>query len=238
MQEISYENSSNDTKAGVLENESLIEQFVQELCQNGAVVLDDRSGFFSDEEWAALETFGLLSGLPYETVDVGDAGEPNKVEVGRLMTDVEQPLVVNESISKKMLKIICAPSRLKFMENLLGISPLSVRRAQINKMHAGSFIGRHVDQDSNPDYEVSIVLQFGRAFDGGEFIIQLPDGSQNVIVPTFRSITITRCDFAHEVRPVLAGTRTSLVYFVSRHAGLNRRYLSEAAVGSSASTMA
>jgi hypothetical protein len=238
MHQFSSENGSDNGDVAVLDNDSVIDQFARELQEDGALVLGDQSGFFNDEEWAALETFALLSGLPYETVHVGDAGEPNKVEVGRLMTDVEQPLVVNESISKKMLEIICAPSRLKFMENLLGMSPLYIRRAQINNMHTGSFIGQHVDQDSNPDYEASIVLQFGRAFDGGEFVIHLPDGRKNVIVPAFRSVTITRCDFAHEVRPVLAGIRTSLVYFVSRHAGHNRRYLGTAGEHQSASTMA
>lgn len=222
--------------AAVLDNEFPIDELARALQVDGAVVFDDRSGFFSDEEWAALETLALLSGLPYETVHIGDAGEPNKVEVGRLMTDVEQPLVVNESISRRMLDILCTPHRLRFMENLLGRPALHLRRAQINNMHKGSFIGKHVDQDSNPDYEVSTVLQFGRAFEGGEFVIHLPDGRKNVIEPTYRSVTITRCDLAHEVRPVLGGVRTSLVYFVSEHAGHNRRVRDGAAAGQS-STM-
>lgn len=231
------ESSNVNDDAAVLENISLIDKFARELQDNGAVVFGEPSGFFSDEEWATLETIGLLSGLPYETVHIGDAGEANKVEVGRLMTDVEEPLVVNDSLSTKMLEILCAPHRIKFMENLLGMSPLHVRRAQINRMHQGSFIGEHVDKDSNPDYEVSIVLQFGREFDGGEFIIHLPDGRKNVIVPMFRSVTITRCDLPHEVRTVASGARTSLVYFVSRHAGHNRRYLNGTTAAASTTMM-
>lgn len=229
MPQISPAYSASHGATSVFDNPGLMGHFAHQLRADGAVVLDAQSGFFTEPEWASLETIGLLSGLlPYESVEIGDAGESNKVEVGRLMTDVEEPLVVNESISRQMLAILCAPQRVRFMEALLDMAPLHIRRAQINSMHKGSFIGVHVDQDSNPDYECSLVLQFGRAFEGGEFVIHLPDGRRNVIVPQFRSVVITRCDLAHEVCTVQGGTRTSLVYFVSRHAGHNRRYLSNA----------
>lgn len=238
MHQISRKRSADQGYIGVLDNVSLQDDLARDLREKGAVVLDDQSGFFTEEDWDSLERLGQPSDLlPFETVHIGDAGEPNKVEVGRLMTDVEGPLVVNEAVSKRMLEILGAPSRLKFMENLLGMSPLYVRRAQINSMFTGSFIGVHLDRDSNPDYEVSIVLQFGRAFEGGEFVIHLPDGSKNTIVPRFRSVTITRCDLPHEVRTVQGGTRTSLVYFVSKHSGHNRRYLSSVATGASSTMM-
>lgn len=161
--------------------------------------------------------------MPFETVHIGDAGEPNLVKVGRLMTDVDRPRLVNDKLSKPMLDILCSPDRMDYFSQLAGGDELFIRRAQINKMHAGSFIGRHVDQDSNPDYGISIVLQFGQSFTGGDFVIHLPDGKRTAVSPSYRSVTITRCDYAHEVQTVLTGTRTSLVYFVSHNSGENRR---------------
>jgi len=200
------------------------EQLKNILVKKGAIIFEEESGFFSKEEWETLEKLGLESGMPYETVHIGDAGEPNLVEVGRLMTDVEKPEIANAILSQPMLDILSAPSRMALFSDLTDIENLFVRRAQINKMRDGSFIGRHIDQDSNPDYGISIVLQFGQEFSGGDFVIQLPDGQSTSITPSFRSVTITRCDYAHEVKRVKSGVRTSLVYFVSDYGGENRRH--------------
>ncbi len=201
-----------------------IEKLSRTLAHDGAVVIDPELEFLTADEWEEIEDLGLRSGLPYETVLVGDAGEPNKVEVGRLMTDVDRPRVVNETLSVKMLHVLGASRRLALLQKLVGVSePLHMRRAQINLMHSGSFVGVHLDKDSNPDYEISVVLQLGRAFDGGDFVVHRPDGARTTISPDFHSVTVSRCDYPHEVRTVKSGVRTSLVFFVSPHAGDNRR---------------
>lgn len=84
--------------------QATIDKMSRALSHNGAVVIDSELEFLTAIEWDELEELGLRNGLPYETVLIGDAGEPNKVEVGRLMTDVDRPRVVNEAISEKMLK--------------------------------------------------------------------------------------------------------------------------------------
>ncbi|MFN6268494.1 MAG: 2OG-Fe(II) oxygenase [Alphaproteobacteria bacterium] len=201
-----------------------IDRLGQSLATSGVVVLDDELQFLTNEEWNEIETLSLHSGLPYETVLIGDAGEPNKVEVGRLMTDVDRPRVVNPEISEKMMSVLGAPRRMAILQKLIGATgPLHMRRAQINLMHEGSFIGVHLDNDSNPDYEISVVLQLGRAFEGGDFVVHRPDGGKTTISPEFQSVTVSRCDYPHEVRRVDGGVRASLVFFVSDHDGDNRR---------------
>ena len=197
----------------------------QSLQQTGALYIDDTEAFLDAQEWEELERLCFHSNLPYETVTVGDANEPNKVEVGRFMTDVEQPEPVNPLVSARAMEILAHPRRMAILSDLLGVEQLHMRRAQVNHMHRGSFVGLHLDTDSNPDYQISVVLQLGREFSGGDFVIHLPDGSENVIQPKFRSTIISRCDYRHEVRTVTEGTRTSLVYFVAAHGGPNRRHL-------------
>lgn len=201
-----------------------IEKLREELQDSAVLVFERDDCVFTDQEWDVLERHGLQSDMPYETVVLGDAGEPNLVEVGRLMTDVDQPRLVNEHLAMPMIEILAAPQRVAFFQQLLGVKSLHLRRGQINKMHTKSFIGLHVDQDSNPDYQISVVLQFGHDFTGGEFVVKLPNGEDLTVEPKYRTVIIARCDLAHEVKEVKSGTRTSLVYFVSEHAGRNRRH--------------
>ncbi|MCW5234849.1 2OG-Fe(II) oxygenase [Verminephrobacter eiseniae] len=189
----------------------------------GVVAIPESFGLFTSDEWSRIESLAVHENMPYEAVFIGDAGEHNCVEVGRIMTDVDRPRVVNESVSRPLLEILAAPHRMAFFRELLDASVLHLRRAQINRMHVNSFIGPHVDRDSNPDYEVAVVLQLGRSFEGGDFIVHLPEGHRRVLKPDFRSTSITRCELLHEVASVKAGQRVSLVFFLSRHPGENRR---------------
>ena len=195
------------------------------LSTDGVIAIPRSYGLFSDAEWDEIESLIVHEDMPYETVLIGDAGEPNQVDVGRIMTDVDRPRVVNESVSNRILEILGAPNRMAFFHEVLDEPVLHLRRAQVNRMHENSFIGPHIDRDSNPDYMVAVVLQLGQSFEGGDFIVHLPEGRRHVIKPDFRSTSITRCELLHEVATVEAGQRVSLVFFLSRHAEANRRYL-------------
>lgn len=204
--------------------QTAIDKMTLALAHDGVVVIDTELEFLTSEEWEELEELGLRSGLSYETVLIGDAGEPNKVEVGRLMTDVDRPRVVNEEVSENILKLLKGPRRLAMLQKLVqSDAPMQMRRAQINLMHSGSFVGVHLDKDSNPDYEISVVLQLGRSFEGGDFVVHRPDGGRTTISPDYQSVTVSRCDYPHEVCTVESGVRASLVFFVSSHDGDNRR---------------
>lgn len=193
------------------------------LRETGIAYLTEDAGFFTAEEWQRIEAIAASPHLPLERVVIGDAGEANDVRVGRFVTDVERPLRVNEPLASALLDIIHSPARADLHRRLLGSDGATLRRAQLNILTAGSYIGRHLDTDSNPDYGYSIVLQLGTDYAGGDFAAY--EGHRTVFCqrPARRSVLITRSDIPHEVKPVTGGERISLVYFLSAASGDNRR---------------
>lgn len=139
------------------------------------------------------------------------------------MTDIDFPRVVNEKLARQLLPILTSDKVMNYCKAALGEKDLFIRRVQINKMTRGSFIGLHLDQDSNPDYEISLVLQLGQDYEGGDFIVHRAENDLRAYTSKYRSVLISRCDLQHEVSEVLSGQRTSLVFFLSRHHGLNER---------------
>ena len=200
-----------------------VEPVLRTLRGAGIAYLREADGFFSRDEWEAIEAIVHSPLLPLERVVIGDAGEHNDVEVGRFLTDVDRPQRVNEPLASRLLDILHSPDKADFYCRLLGTQAVTIRRAQVNTMSAGNYIGYHLDTDSNPDYGYSIVLQLGTDYAGGEFVAY--DGERPVFdaAPEHRSALITRSDIPHEVKAVRAGRRISLVYFISVSSGDNRR---------------
>lgn len=190
----------------------------------GTIMFDLKNSFFSDSELSEVEN--ILSKLPYEYVSTGDAGEDNSVEVGRLMTDVENPKVVNESISQKAINILNNSKHINFYKEILNVDQLYLRRIQVNKMHKNAFVGFHLDIDSNPDYLAAVVVQFGKQFRGGDYVVyeNKKDDIGLSYTPYYQSMIISNCHYPHEVTKVLDGTRTSLVFFLCTHKGENLRH--------------
>lgn len=199
------------------------EAVLESLRKTGIAYLREADAFFTRDEWEAIEAIVHSPLLPHERVVIGDAGEDNDVQVGRFVTDVDRPERVNEPLASRLLEIVDAPTKADFHRRLLRAETATLRRAQVNTMRAGSFIGHHLDTDSNPDYGYSIVLQLGTDYTGGEFVAY--DGGRPVFdaAPEHRSALITRSDIPHEVKAVLTGRRISLVYFISAASGDNRR---------------
>ena len=110
-----------------------------------------------------------------------------------------------------------------FFKLLLGTEDLYIRRVQVNTMEIDCFVGYHLDVDSNPEYEFSVILQLGKEYSGGEFVVYDGDQPAQIYKPWYRSITISNCQYPHEVKKVTKGKRVSLVYFISRNGGDNRR---------------
>ena len=165
----------------------------------------------------------LQDQLPEEYVRLGDAGEPNDLYVKRVKIDLpqEQPKSVNGEVSEQILKILDSPNKKEKISKFIS-GDLFLRRCQINRMVKNSFIGLHLDTDSNPDYLASIVIQLGRSFSGGEFLTYEGKHVKEVYRPTFGSVLISACDIPHEVKTVLSQERTSLVYFYSNENGINQ----------------
>ena len=171
-----------------------------------------------------------LKKFPLEEITIGDAGEINNCQVGRLMEDQpgEIPKILNQTLSKPILDFYTSPIGKQFFAQFLEQPyPQYVRRSQFNLLGKGSFVGRHLDVDSNPNYQIAAVLQLGSRFEGGDFLVYSSKDSNSDsaqrITPEFGSLTISFCRFEHEVMEVTSGTRTSFVCFITNDNLLNMR---------------
>jgi hypothetical protein len=204
-----------------------IEEIKATLQSQGSVIFDLKDSFLSEAEFKRVEE--LAAQLPQEFIEVGDAAEPNHVYVGRFITDVERPEMVNRPLSDEAVKILGKPEAMVFFKQLFDADDLYIRRMQVNTMEEKCFVGHHLDVDSNPDYEFAVILQLGREYGGGEYIVYGGDMPPRVFTPPYRSVLISDCKYPHEVAKVTKGKRVSLVYFLSRWPGDNRRREVEAA---------
>lgn len=201
-----------------------IAQITQSLAANGCAYITPSDALYDEQDWELMNQVLANSTLPWEKILIGDADEENDLYVARFMTDRDRPTVVNHALSELIIPRVCNDNVMSLFRKLMGDDAFYVRRMQVNRMKAGSFIGRHLDTDSNPDYQYSIVLQLGTYFSGGQFVVYDRDGNlRNDIKPEPRSVIISDCSYPHEVQQVTAGERVSLVFFVSRHADRNRR---------------
>ena len=186
------------------------------------------SHFLSLDEVKLIEEYLLQ--FPLENITIGDAGEVNNCQVGRLMEDQpeEFPKQLNNELSTPILNMFRKKEAQVFFKPYLKIDgEQTIRRCQFNLLKDGCFVGRHLDTDSNPDYEIACVLQLGSKFKGGEFTVFPSKNSSKkecqVIKPEYGSITISKCKVEHAVEKVIEGTRTSLVAFISNYSDKNKR---------------
>ncbi|AWT15873.1 MULTISPECIES: 2OG-Fe(II) oxygenase family protein [Stenotrophomonas] len=169
----------------------------------------------------------LQSLLPEEAVTQGDAGDTHDIYVRRIMVDRqgEVPQVVNRPHADQILDILNREEcRNAIAELFQSQDAFHIRRAQMNRMTAGSFIGLHLDAASNPDYDYSMIIQLGHDFAGGDFVVHDDAGARHAYAATYGTVLLTTCKLRHEVARVTAGERNALVYFYSRHDGANRRH--------------
>jgi hypothetical protein len=189
--------------------------------KSGTIMLMNDKNIFSDSELSSLER--ISDSLPFEHIELGDAAEPNFLEVGRLMTDVDKPTLVNKPLSEEALEIVSSNRVMEFYKFLLNKSDLYIRRMQYNVMGEDCFVGLHLDTDSNPDYLVAVVIQLGDNFEGGDYVVYgggLPPRSFH---PPRFSVIVSDCRFEHEVTKIISGLRKSLVFFLSSNNGKNKR---------------
>ena len=202
---------------------STLEPYARTLRETGSVRIPN-GVFFTAEEVRQLEQ--LHAQLPEETVTDGDAGDKHSIYVRRILLDGagQVPTVVNAPHSQQMLDILDAPARQQALSFLFGSNERQyIRRCQMNRMTAGSFIGLHLDAASNPDYDYSLILQLGQRFEGGDFIVHGREHERYAYQSSYGSVLVTVCTLRHEVSEVTAGERNSLVYFYARNDGANRR---------------
>lgn len=202
---------------------STLSRYTRELEMTGSTLIP-MGVVFDARTLQELER--LQSLLPEEAVTQGDAGDTHDIHVRRIMIDRqgEEPQVVNRPHAEEILDILTRPAcRDAIAELFRSDDAFHIRRAQMNRMTAGSFIGLHLDAASNPDYDYSMIIQLGRDFGGGDFVVHDDQGQQHAYAATYGTVLLTTCKLRHEVARVTHGERNALVYFYSRHDGANRR---------------
>ena len=196
--------------------------FKQKYEENGTCYLTKEYSPFSEEDCLTIEK--MCKDVPKEFIEIGDAGEPNHLWVGRFQTDVKSPKIVNKKFSKDVMETLNNNTVMSFVSNILGISSkLFIRRVQFNKIEKNCFIGYHLDTDSNPDYIAACVIQFGEDYKGGLYrVYQNKVDFIDYAADRF-SLIISNCSYPHEVTKVIDGSRQSLVFFFSEHDGINKQ---------------
>ena len=159
-----------------------------------------------------------------EYVSIGDAGESNNLLVGRFMTDVDKPLIVDNPYSNDVVKVLSQEKVKTFIKKILNIDDkIFLRRIQFNQIDKNCFVGYHLDTDSNPDYLLAGVIQLGKAYEGGLYRVYQNNNDYYDYRSSFGDLILSNCNYPHEVTKVSNGERKSLVFFISKNGGNNKR---------------
>ena len=135
---------------------------------NGTILVDylDKLNPFTEDDIKKLAQY--CKNVEKEFVEIGDAGEPNFLSVGRFMHDKEKPEMANNPYSKKVLDILNKVEVKEFVKKIIDTNKnIYIRRAQFNEISKNCFVGYHLDIDSNPDYIAACVIQLGNNYEGG-----------------------------------------------------------------------
>ena len=207
-----------------MKNSETIEKFKKNYDLNGTAYIEKGFTPFNDEQYLKISEY--CNNVEKEFVKVGDADEPNHVNVGRFMTDIKKPEVVDNLYSRKLIDILWSKNIKSYIKFIVNTNDeIYLRRIQYNQINKDCFVGYHLDIDSNPDYLAACVLQLGKNFDGGLYRVYNKNNKKSFIdyKPDYGSLLISDCQYPHEVTKVTDGERGSLVFFVSKNPDLNKR---------------
>ncbi|MFB9263075.1 2OG-Fe(II) oxygenase [Bradyrhizobium erythrophlei] len=217
-------------KSGLL-SEEVLAKYRAELRDKGTVLVAP-GALFTQNDLARIDQ--LQSDIPEEEVRRGDADDSHNVFVKRLRVDPPggRPSNVNGPASAQIIELLERKDRSFALQKIFGASSeYVIRRCQMHRMPPGSFVGIHLDAESDPDFEYSVIVQLARGFEGGEFVVYPTTREPEVFRPQLGTVVITKCSLRHEVKPVHAGERRSLVYFCSKRDGANRRVIEKPPAG-------
>lgn len=202
-----------------------LEIYKNNFIQKGTVLIPLEENLISISETKQLEN--ICNNVPKEHIEIGDAGESNYLEVGRFMTDKDIPKIVNKEFAVPLIEIISKNKIKKMISDILDIDENEIfyRRIQFNEIKQNCFVGYHLDTDSNPDYLIACVIQLGKDFEGGLYRVYQKDKSYIDYQPSYGSLIISNCKYPHEVTKVTKGNRGSLVFFISKNKGKNKKII-------------
>lgn len=196
------------------------------------IVLPAVPMFYDQTEYEEMSRLSKTA-LEYHRVYNGDSNDFHDLDCARLLTSPagQAPKAVNE-FTIPLLNNLGNAKLLEYVRGVLGFdkdTELYFRRAQSHEMSPGQFIGPHVDQHADPDYDCVVILYLPSDYTGGNHVLDYQDGRPNRHFPTQAGlISIGPIDVKHWVTPVESGYRRSLVGFISRYNGENRRVISSA----------
>lgn len=191
-----------------------------QLEQTGVLQFDATDVPLSNTQWMELET--ISQQVDYEHIIGGDAGEGHSVYVSRFINDVIAPVDL-QPIATRIKDITMSDSMLRFYQRFIGSQNLCLRRCQVNLLKKDDYIGKHIDQHSNPDYFASVVFHLDSTYEGGDFISQPDTSNSKVLHPVAHSVVINAGHVWHEVKPVSSGERRTLACFLSTSFGESER---------------
>jgi len=169
---------------------------------------------FSPEERASIRSLTMSDPDRFIVVTTGDTDEAVSVRVHRLLIDGDEPRSTDPLLVEALLAIVASPGRLALFEKILACDPLVVRRMQAHVLCAGEFIGRHHDSESSKRYLAAVIVQLDAAEAGGGFAIYPPDRPARLLQDF--TVLVTDAELEHEVRPVVAGRRCTLAFWLAR----------------------
>lgn len=193
--------------------QALIEQSKMDLSRQAFSALS-ASQILDSSDLDYMET--ACHQIPKEVIEIGDVGEQNFLSVGRFMEDKkgELPVYRNDPVGKTVVDILSSGKCREFFSGIMG-GDYYIRRCQSNILQEGSFIGKHIDTYSNLEYTYSVVIQFGKDYEGGEFFVEY-EGEELRIKTSYLDVLINKCEIPHGVDTVTKGKRSSLVFFLSK----------------------
>ena len=87
-----------------MENIKNLETYIKNYDLNGTAYIEKNFTPFNDDQYQKISDY--CNNVEKEFVKVGDADEPNHVNVGRFMTDIKKPEVVDNLYSNKLIEIL------------------------------------------------------------------------------------------------------------------------------------
>lgn len=189
-------------------------QLANRFKEAGYLAFASEDSPFSIEERGLIRHLAVSDPSRFTVVNTGDTKEAAAVYVHRLLVDGDTPRSTDVRRVDALLDIVATPSKLALYGNILETDRLAVRRMQAHALASGGFIGRHRDSESSDRYLAAIVIQLDAADAGGDFVIHRPD-APTLLLHDF-SVLVTDAKLEHEVSPVLAGRRHTLVFWLAQ----------------------
>lgn len=174
---------------------------------------------FSQDDWEELD--GIINNIVandskiFETPKQGDSrNEYVDLGVARFIVRKNgHSTIVNKPYSLEILNILSRANFIKLIEQKTNKN-LDILRMQLNTMKKNSFVGTHTDGESDPAYEITVIIRTNSSYSGGELCIYGND--PKIVIQPNHSVFFMDSNVEHEVKIVADGHRNSLIVVLGK----------------------